>query len=230
MRKLRKRCSENSTMGWFWNKGLHGTRSFGVKSGNSFCCPDGGPQSPWRWPGCMDGPRLGRASGFEGSWWLYLLTGDTGRAECQPAGSPEELNSPHLGQSQSCRCLGCISGLWRSELWTWSLDSKFSKSADSLGAESGFSYQEMLGALAWLGSSRVVDPALTWVAGGGPDKGALAWQVQEPLQWSVCFLSFTASKFCQNMSVQSHFQHCVLSARWLMENTLHVFARPSDDK
>lgn len=51
---------------------------------------------------------------------------------------------------------------------------------------------------------------------GGLIKEFQVWQVQEALQWSGCFVG----KYWQNTSVQSHFQYCVLSARWLMENTV----------
>lgn len=102
-----------------------------------------------------------QASGFGGSWWLYLLAGDMGCLE-----SPGELRSLCLGQSRSCKHLGLISGLPRSESQTWSLDSKFSKSADALGTESGISYQETVGALARLGCCGVVGPESTWVLDG----------------------------------------------------------------
>lgn len=64
---------------------------------------------------------------------------------------------------------------------------------------------------------------------GGLMKELQVWQVQEALQWSGYFVGFTTRKYWQKMSVQSHFQHCILSARWLMENTLCVLAGPSDD-
>lgn len=65
-----------------------------------------------------------------------------------------------------------------------------------------------------------VDTESTWVAGGVLIKEFQVWQVQEALQWSACFVGFTTWKYWQNVLVQSHLQHCVLSARWLMENTL----------
>lgn len=64
---------------------------------------------------------------------------------------------------------------------------------------------------------------------GGLIKELQVWQVQETLQWSGCFAGFTTRKYWKNTSVQSHFQHRVLSTRWLMENTLCVLAGPSDD-
>lgn len=67
---------------------------------------------------------------------------------------------------------------------------------------------------------------------GGLIKELWVWQVQEALQWSACrasFVGFTTRKYWQNTSVQSHVQHCVLSARWLMENTLCMLEGPSDD-
>lgn len=109
--------------------------------------------------------RLCRASRFE-CWWFYLLPEGTGRAGCSGLESPEELKSPSLGQSESYKDLGLISGP------LWSLD----KSCQSLLMFSelkvGFCTERRWESWhGWIVGR--VDTENTWVADGGPDKGAL---------------------------------------------------------
>lgn len=148
--------------------------------------------------------------------WGYQAEQGASRLE-----SPE-LKSPPVGQSESYKHLGLISGLcgawtkvikvcWCSWSWKWVFVSRDNGSPGMDGLLQRWTLNT---------------PRLQV---GGLIKELQVWQVQEPLQWSGCFVYFTTRKYWQNVSVQSHFQHCVLCARWLMENTLCVPAGPCDD-
>lgn len=214
-------------MGWFWNRGLHGSGSFCVKSGTAFAVHAGlssllvSGQVAWMVPGCVELLDL-RAAGDFTSYLGYRW----GRV---PEGWNGQKNWIHP-VSGSLRVTDVWSLSWGSQdqghrhgAWNRTF-----QSVDALRAESEFSFRENLGALAQLGGWGVVDPESTWVESRSLVK-ALKWEAQEPLWWSRCFLSFTASKVWQKVSGQSYFQHCVLDARWLMERTLRMFARLSDD-
>lgn len=107
-------------MGSFYNKGSPGTGSSGVKWGITFIVQIGLPSlgvsswAAWLVPGCA-GLLHSRAAG-DFTCWLGIQAGQSaGRLE-----SPGERKSPHL-RHQSCRHLGFIPGLPRSEFQTWNL-------------------------------------------------------------------------------------------------------------
>lgn len=101
-------------------QGVTWDRQLRSEIGNCFTCPDRAPQSP-----CGAARLNGWSQAVQGFWiWGQPVALPAGRGYRQgrvPAGWGVQKNWS-LGQSQSCRCLGLISGLPWSELWTWSLD------------------------------------------------------------------------------------------------------------
>lgn len=68
-------------------------------------------------PGCAGFLDLRAAGGFTSQLGIQAGRSASGLE------SPEELKSPHLGQSQSCKRLGLTLGLPRPESWTRSSQS-----------------------------------------------------------------------------------------------------------
>lgn len=155
-------------------------------------------------------------------WWFYLLPGGTRQGRVPAGWRVQNWSHPLWGSLRATNIWGLSRGscgawtkvikvCWCSWSWKWVFVPRDNGSPGMAG-------------LLWRWTLKT--PGLQV---GGLIKELQVWQVQEPLQWSGCFVYFTTRKYWQNVSVQSHFQHCVLSARWLMENTLCVLAGPCDD-